>query len=151
MKIYIISDTHFNHKNIIQLAGRPENFESIIKDNLLVVKDILIHLGDISFGSDKEYSNWFKNTLSCRTFLIKGNHDKKSTEWYLENGWDWVGERMDITYKGKKLCFTHEPIEYNGDYNIHGHLHEKEGIGGNHILISLEKNNYKPYLLEKLL
>ena len=53
MKYYIISDTHFNHKdNMVKWCGRPENYEELLTKSLkqLTEKDILIHLGDITIG-----------------------------------------------------------------------------------------------------
>ena len=54
--IYLISDTHFNHKNIAKYCNRPENFNELIWENLGKLKkgDLLIHLGgDICFfGKD---------------------------------------------------------------------------------------------------
>ena len=53
MKIYIISDTHFNHENIIKYCNRPfkdinEMNDAIIDNwNRIVKKDeIVYHLGD---------------------------------------------------------------------------------------------------------
>ena len=53
-KIYIISDTHFGHYNLIKNNIRPVAFEQRIMQNLyslnLTEHDLLIHLGDFCWG-----------------------------------------------------------------------------------------------------
>ncbi|MBI5402500.1 MAG: metallophosphoesterase [Ignavibacteriae bacterium] len=156
------TDTHFNHKQLIQY-GRPQNFEEKIKKGLIsIVKedDLLIHLGDVCIGNDIESNNWFKENLKCKTYLIRGNHDKKSTKFYLENGWDVVADRIDINMFGKKMCFTHFPIAWDGyfDINYHGHFHDTDHrrnepgfnkiLSGYNKLISLEYTNYQPIIIK---
>ena len=162
MKIIITTDTHFGHKQLIEY-GRPKDFEVKIKKALQQVvtsDDLLIHLGDVCIGDDIEHNNWFKNRLGCRTHLIRGNHDCKSIKWYLENGWDSVADRMDIEMFGKKMCFTHMPVAWDGyfDVNYHGHFHDTDHrrfepefnrvLSGYNKLIALEDTNYKPIVLK---
>lgn len=162
MRIILTTDTHFNHDKLIEY-GRPKGFENKIKDALLKeVKqdDLLIHLGDICVGNDIENSNWFKTRLKCKTYLVRGNHDKKSIKWYFKNGWDVVAERLDINMFGKKMCFTHKPVAWDGyfDVNYHGHFHDTDHrrkdpkfngiLSGHNKLIALEFNNYKPVIMK---
>jgi len=79
MSIYIISDTHFNHKNMIEYCGRPENFEDLIWENLKKIPSDaqLFHLGDICLGKDIEVHQRL-STYPFNKTLISGNHDKKS-------------------------------------------------------------------------
>ncbi len=67
MKIYITTDTHFDHANMIKYCGRPENFNEIIWKGLEQIKnnDILIHLGDLCIGNDVE------NHFHLRGLLLK--------------------------------------------------------------------------------
>ena len=81
MKIYVTSDTHFNHENIIKYCKRPyENAnkrnESLIKNWNKVVKkeDDIFHLGDFGFGTKEELKSIF-NRLNGKKYLIMGNHD----------------------------------------------------------------------------
>jgi calcineurin-like phosphoesterase family protein len=55
MKTYIITDTHFNHKNIIDYCNRPQNFEEIVWKGLEELpKDcLLIHLGDVCRSEER--------------------------------------------------------------------------------------------------
>jgi calcineurin-like phosphoesterase family protein len=166
MNIWVTTDTHFSHKLILEKNLRPSNFEDKIKKGLLnCVKegDLLIHLGDVCLGNDIENHNWFKKNLHCKTYLIRGNHDRKSMGWYLGNGWDSVSERLDINLFGKRICFTHIPIPEDGnfDINLHGHFHNtnhrrneprfNEILTEKHKLIALEYVNYLPLKLNKII
>ena len=58
-KVYLISDTHFNHAKIATYCDRPENFtETLIRNWVATVKhdDTVIHLGDVFIGKT---SGWF--------------------------------------------------------------------------------------------
>ena len=67
MKLYVTSDTHFNHKNIIEYCDRPfkdiyEMNETIINNWNQVVKeeDIIYHLGDYGFGKKENLQEIFE-------------------------------------------------------------------------------------------
>src|SRR3989344_4198295 len=83
MKIFIISDTHFHHKNIIEYSNRP--FKSVEEmdsemirrwNNKIGKEDIVIHLGDFALGNEKEVKE-LKDSLNGTILLLMGNHDHK--------------------------------------------------------------------------
>ncbi len=167
MKYWITTDTHFNHYKLLEY-GRPNNFEAKIERGFKQIKssDVLIHLGDICIGKDMEMHNKYIKPLQARgvkTILCRGNHDRKSFEWYLNNGWDFACETFDMKYKGDKIMFSHIPIAYNNNYkyNIHGHFHDSDhhhheafivAIKNNkQILLALEYTNYQPVTIDYLL
>ncbi len=83
MNIFVTSNTHFNHKNIIKYCHRPfkdveEMNEAIISNwnNSVTNDDIIYHLGDFCFGAKEELKQIF-NRLNGQKYLIMGNHDKK--------------------------------------------------------------------------
>ena len=151
MKIFVISDTHFNHKNIIKYANRPfknieEMNEEIIKrwNNKVGNGDVVIHLGDFGMGSAKEITE-IKNKLNGTIILLKGNHDYKAIK---EAGFLLARGSLEV----EDMIFSHSPLSKKeipkGFTNIHGHIHEKESFNG--VNISIEKTNYEPLELEKL-
>lgn len=165
MKIFAISDTHFNHQMLVEKGYRPADFETRM---LLAIEhaqgDLLIHCGDFAIGNDdmavKKYifaARFFKKKI-----LVRGNHDGKSDAWYMERGFDLVCESMVNTYFGKKIIFTHIPILKTDkfDFNIHGHLHgklhRKEDMDAAnydprwHKDLAPEIHNYAPVNLQKL-
>ena len=165
MKIFIISDTHFNHtKPMVDWCGRPENFEELLWKGLEKLPEdcLLIHLGDICIGNDLEVHNAIAD-LPYRKVLVKGNHDSKSNSWYFEHGWDFVCDRFDFEMFGKKIAFTHIPIAWDGyhDFNIHGHFHNSDHRrqepelqkikNGYQKLYAPEYENYLPVKLSKFL
>lgn len=151
MKIWITSDTHLDHRNIIRYCDRPFNSveemnEAIIKNwNERVGKDdLVIHLGDFCKG-DAEKIKEFRNKLNGIIILILGNHDFKVNEscgFIIVNGSLVIGD----------VIFSHEPIPLeeipHGMVCVHGHIHEKKSYSG--INVSVERIDYKPIELNGL-
>ena len=169
---FLIADTHFLHNNIIKYCGRPYHYNELLEENMrktLTRDDVLIHLGDICLGRDAYVHARYINPLPCKKILIRGNHDKQSSKWYLEHGWDVVFEKtMYLLTKYGNVILSHKPIWpipkfYR--YNIHGHLHNKKPrtwrclllkmanwfVGKRHILVSVEDLNYRPVALDNLI
>jgi len=153
-KIWVITDTHFNHPGIIEM-GRPEDYQEQILYNWRVVvddNDLVIHLGDVIFNRQTELKG-IMDSLPGTKILVRGNHDHRPS-WYLNRGFTWACDAME--YRG--VYFTHIPSRHlppGCEVNIHGHLHT-----GNHrldeiakrpwhIKLSLEEVGYRPILLEE--
>lgn len=158
--IYLTTDTHFNHKNIIKYCDRPIDYEKQIVDGFktLSQEDTLIHLGDICIGNDLQVHEEIIVPIKAKKILVKGNHDPKSNEWYLRNGWDFVCTHFYDKFFGTKILFSHIPVHWDGiyDVNIHGHLHNmshrkqiytQQGIN---YLLSLEIEGYDLFCLRKI-
>ena len=179
MKIHIISDTHLNHFKIAEYCDRPDNWEQQIVDNLVNMEtNLLIHLGDVSLGNDVEWHNTFA-FLPCKRWLILGNHDGKSMNWYMDHGWDFVARNFTMYLYGLRILFSHRPYPFppmktvtrelardgtfsevmvdkhrsNFDINIHGHIHNKKGIELEDWQkpFILEEQGYKPIELKEFL
>lgn len=161
MKIYIFSDSHFNHKNIIEYCNRPYNHEDLMITGLKQIneEDCLIHLGDICIGSD-DYVHGMLGSIKCHKILVLGNHDSKSWSWYMEHGWDFVCENFQLTYCGKIIRFSHKPSPWDGvwEINVHGHLHnlghrenEYKELKQWHRLYAPELMDYRPVELSNFI
>jgi calcineurin-like phosphoesterase family protein len=160
-KIFLISDTHFGHKNILSFAERPfvdlkEMEEKLISNwNSAVGKnDTIYHLGDFSFEKFDETKRIF-DQLNGIKHLILGNHDRRSSRTYWRRvGFDIVSGNPILIRK--KYLLSHEPIVYNiGDFiNIHGHTHAGNhrpfDSANVHINVSVEAINYKPIEIGEL-
>lgn len=152
MNYWILTDTHFGHSLMHKYCERPEDFEERIFKKVhskVRADDVLIHLGDFCIGKDEYWHQKFMLMCSCKKWLIRGNHDNKSTTWYHRNGWDLVADRVHLNIFGKTIIFSHRPIDDDGDYiNIHGHHHNtghhpEDETDKRHKLIFLE-HEYSP-------
>lgn len=153
MKMFLISDTHFNHTNIIKYCDRPfhsahemnealiYNWNSVVSEN-----DIIYHLGDFGLGNDEQVKA-ITSRLNGKKILILGNHDvRRGIERWKSLGFYEVYKKE---FRVGKYILTHRPIEISKDYiNIFGHIHNKEPHesfnSNNHINVSVEVTNYYP-------
>ena len=155
--IYLASDHHWFHKNIIKYANR--HFSSVEEMDALMIddwnktissKDTIYHLGDFAFGNKNQITE-LVSRLNGTKILIKGNHEKKSAKWYQECGFNSVidgGVILDDYY-----LLTHKPIHINElspFVNIHGHTHQHNMSSKCYINVSVEQINYTPMLFEKI-
>jgi calcineurin-like phosphoesterase family protein len=154
---WFISDTHFFHANILKFTGddgkviRPFNDitdmnEYIIRkwNNTVSSHDKVYHLGDVTFKYGKEF-NELMSRLKGQKRLILGNHDKlKGTElmkWF-EKVELWKG------FKDGDFTATHIPLRLeslrDGNFNVHGHIHQNKMEDPHYINMCVEHWNYTP-------
>lgn len=152
MTIWIISDTHFMHKNIIKYCNRPfktvEEMDEVMISNWnqsIDKDDVVIHLGDFSLGS-KIKRGELRSKLNGTIILILGSHDGSKYR-IAKDGFIVVDSPILID----DFVFTHKPIGIVPDdkWNIHGHIHEKE-TSGRRVNVSVEQMDYKPIKLNNL-
>lgn len=168
--IWVISDTHFAHNNIIKYCDRPfkdaeeqdwklvENWNKLVKPN-----DKVYHLGDVYMTAKREYIDNLLSHLNGKKRLILGNHD---------NGRDQIlhkhFEKIDVwrMFNQFGLLLTHVPVHpttignktnrHDQPYklkNIHGHTHtnaEPNGDTKNYKCVCVELTDYKPVNIEEL-
>lgn len=165
MHYWLISDTHFNHTKLEEWGGRSGDWQEQMWKGIYSIpqKDTLIHLGDICIGNDLEIHGQFPNqSLGIKKILVRGNHDKKSLQWYQAHGWDFACDGLEMLFEGHYLHLTHRPARPQGNttWNIHGHthgnLHRSEEYVDFYspeynIDISPEIVGYKPIRLDTLL
>lgn len=152
MTIFLISDTHFGHENIIGYCGRPfacaaEMDEALVDRWNAVVRpsDHVYHLGDVAMK--KPHLDIVKR-LSGHKRLVFGNHDIFEVKHYLAAGFEKV---MGLRVLDG-LIFTHIPIHHGsmGRFraNVHGHVHNNEALALPYINVSVEVIDYTPVALE---
>lgn len=164
-RIFLISDSHFGHKNIIKYCNRPfDNVEdmnsTLIKNWNSVVdnEDYVYHLGDFGLGTKNELIA-IGNKLNGHKILVMGNHDHMSKTAYKECGFDKVEKGpLRLRFDGDKIVYllSHYPISNleDNECNIFGHIHNQH----NHLVqppktycVSVERINYTPIEFEELL
>ena len=166
--IYLTSDLHFFHDNIIEHCERPCTIEVhvawILNKINSVVKpgDIVYHLGDFAYGSNAKFSRLqevFSQLNGTWRFII-GNHDKEKQLEALCQGTphEVLGEYHSFYYKKRKIVMLHYPMEtWDGkgrgrnSIHFHGHIHNKKitEIENRHN-VCLD-NEHKVYLLDDFL
>lgn len=131
-KTYFISDTHFNHKNIIKYCNRPfkdigEMNKTLIENwnNIVTDFDTVFHLGDVALTKEKEMKELIPK-LNGKKILLKGNHDTKSKMFFVDAGF-WVVVDSPLKLNNEKLILSHKPLKDTeipeGYINVHGHIH----------------------------
>lgn len=166
-KLWLISDTHFGHKNIIKFQQRPETHEEImLSEWVWRVRegDQILHLGDVFMGKQGNPKRWaaILSRMPGEKYLIKGNHDKATDALYELAGFTIIDPFVHFP-----LLFSHKPATVNSVFNswmwetnIHGHIHgnvlgqnpadpEDDCIipGKNYLNVSVEVTDFKPIAL----
>ena len=159
---WIISDTHFFHENIGRYCNRPENWQELIIKNwndLISPDESVLHLGDFALGKKSNFEQ-LTSMLNGRLFLIQGNHDRLSQSFCEAHGVILIKNSLQVELENQiKLIFSHRPIVplEDGWINLHGHIHnvppppEGSNLGPNHINMSVEVREYRPWRLGDIL
>ena len=152
--VYITSDTHFGHKNIVRGTTNwrtqdgeipidsTRDFQTIEQMNERLIDginhhvgqdDTLIMLGDVSFGGFDNIGKFLERLICHNIHLILGNHDH-----HIENNRDFVKERflsvqhyMEININDRNFVLCHYPLQSwhgmnKGVIHLHGHVHLPE-------------------------
>ena len=150
-KVWLCSDSHYGHKNICRGVtswrlpdGRipiekTRDFDTIEQMNEAIVDginsvvgqdDILIHLGDFSFGGFENIQK-FRDRIICKEIrLILGNHDThiENNKGDVQELFTSVNHYTRLLYKNKTFVLCHFPISSwdslnKGHIHLHGHVH----------------------------
>lgn len=177
--IWITSDPHYDHKNIVEGESdwgpghykRPfqtrAQMNKIIVDNINAVAqkgDRLICLGDWNMGGMKNVEA-FRSQLNCAHIdLIFGNHDGRHGSDYgnivYKKCFEFVGFYKEEFIKDKFFVMFHYPINswnHMGKGAIHafGHTHkspqERFFNGGKSMDVGVDGNNMKPYNIDEVI
>ena len=150
-EVWIFSDPHYNHSNICRgttnwrtVEGeipieQTRDFATLEKMNESIINginwnvgqdDILICLGDWSFGGF-EYIEEFRNRIVCKNVhLVLGNHDHhiERNRGDIQKIFTSVSDYETLIIDKKTFRLFHYPIQSwngmnNGDIHLHGHVH----------------------------
>ena len=97
-----------------------ENWNNTVTDF-----DTVFHLGDVSLTIESDMKELIPK-LKGKKALIRGNHDKKSKDFFRNVGFDFILE-SPVKLDNEKLILSHKPLKDteipDGYVNIHGHIH----------------------------
>lgn len=171
-KIFFISDTHFDHTNIIRYCNRPFNSTEEMNDamlhnwnNTVKSRDIVFFLGDMTFGKGSRSADYWLDKLNGNIFFIRGFRHDKCTGKRVQHDRiykkDSVFDNFILKYKDKIFFLTHDPANVPLDWKewaICGHHHNNYpeefpliNKKTKRINVSVELLGYKPIELNELL
>lgn len=187
-KLFFTSDTHYNHANICRATTRwttssqfnfrefdsLEHMNQALVDNInskVGQDDILIHLGDWSFGGFESIEE-FRSKLVCKNIhLVLGNHDhhiernKGDVQKLFSSVQHYIN--LDVRRPGRnlnemdkyKFVLMHFPIASwdglkDGVIHLHGHVHlspDKRISRGKAMDVGVEGNGLMPISMDEVL
>ena len=175
--IWVTSDTHFNHVNILRFTDDDGNFtrkfSSVDEMNEIMIDrwnsrvkpgDKVYHLGDVLFGDRQKDGPAILSRLNGKKRLVVGNHDviygnqgQNVLHRYFQRIYMW---RM---MPEKNILMTHVPVHpsvlresrFEGDsnmINVHGHIHQNKSPDGPYKCVCVDQPgvDYYPIHIEEL-
>lgn len=170
--IWVSSDPHFRHKNILKFTHREggerirPQFETIEEMDEYILQmhnetvkpgDKWYCLGDVMMGEKEGFAAFFAKLHGSKR-LIPGNHD--DIKWLAAGGF-FQKIQLWRVFREHGLVFTHVPVHAssllrpmeNDDQeviNVHGHIHQNKSPVGPYVNLSMEAIDYKPVHLEEI-
>ena len=157
--IWLVSDTHINHANIIKYCDRPFSDVNVMNEEIVAAwnkavqdDDIIVHTGDFTIA--RRPSQLGLKTLELiaslkgRKVLVYGNHDSKHFQQHLKSlGWCVMPEIL-----GDGFRIIHSPYKprtrelYDDNLvTIHGHSHGSLGLNtAQRIDVGIDVFKYRP-------
>ena len=183
--IFFTSDSHYSHSNLCKAttnwsdSSKTRDFKSLEHMNSAIVNaindkvgenDVLIHLGDFSFGGFQNIEEFRRRIICKNIHLILGNHDH-----HIERNKDGVrflfssvnhyavlnlrrpGRDKEMEKYSIVLC--HFPIASwdsmnQGRIHLHGHVHlepHNKIAEGRAMDVGVDGNGMEPYSLDEIL
>jgi len=177
--IWLISDTHFGHANILKFTDndgnliRGDRFSSIEEMNETMVEnwnktvkpgDLVYHLGDVFMGPKEDFLKLWK-WLPGSKRLVLGNHD--DAKFFIKNE---LVTKVVVwrEFHEHGLLLSHIPLDPSGlmryrhaapvnDHkgqrmlkNVHGHIHQNPSPTDHHFCVCVEHIDYTPIHIEEV-
>ncbi len=158
--IFLISDLHLGHANIIRYCSRPFLSDDVAEMDRVLIQnwnctiapaDPVYYLGDLRYGKNALPVSQYREQLNGTITFIAGNHDDKT-----------VGAVPSKTlgYGNYRFLFVHDPAEAPGTFDgwvIHGHHHNNDlrrypfvNFEKRRINVSAEVLGYAPVGMQEL-
>lgn len=161
MNTWLISDTHFGHKNILNFKRSDgevlRKFHDVYHMDQHMIsawnavvrpEDKVYHLGDVAMCNITRLTEIFSQ-LPGRKILIKGNHDTLKLSQYAN-----LFSDVRAYHVLDKILLAHIPVHpesmarWRGQ--IHGHLHYNKVKDPRYYNVSVECIDYTPINFEKI-
>jgi calcineurin-like phosphoesterase family protein len=148
--IFLISDLHFGHANIIRYCSRPFFFPDVGEMDHVLIKNWnytispanhVYYLGDLRYGSDEVSAGYYRNKLRGRINFVQGNHDVREPD---------AASIVLLEHGGFRFCLVHNPSDAPEGFDgwvIHGHHHNNNLIKYPFINFELRRINVSAEVL----
>ena len=169
--IFLTSDTHFNHTNILKYEPNTRPFATIEEMNEVIIsnwnkvvseEDTVYVLGDFFMGLLTEIEPIFKR-LNGKVVLVRGNHDTNNRLEYYRNLGIEIKDIEYIQYKGRFFILNHFPNESEEFIRmitkdnsevvwLYGHIHSNapKGYVNGTYHIGMDTNDLTPISLQQI-
>ena len=159
-QVWVWSDLHLGHDNIIGYANRPFADAAAMDDALYASwldtvgeDDTLLFVGDLAMRRALSDDTWarVKSGAGSVKHLVLGNHDLTGSGELRVSGFDLISSVACIEGDPPIIC-THLPLKSlpEGWVNVHGHTHDDPPRPSPHINVSVEQLDYAPVALDRL-
>jgi calcineurin-like phosphoesterase family protein len=127
--IFVISDLHLGHANIIRYCSRPFLYSDVDEMNSVLIRNWnsvicpatrVYHLGDLRYGKESLPIPHYRDQLAGMVTFIEGNHD--------DHELDTVRSTV-LEYDGMRFLLIHDPDDAPPSFDgwvIHGHYHNND-------------------------
>ena len=163
--MWLTSDTHFGHTNIIKYSERP--FETVEEMNAILIqnwnavvgrRDVVWHLGDFAYDGRAGVLKYAPQ-LNGKIHVLIGNHDNPN---HLAEafGSGRVFDTREIKYQGTRIFLSHYahrvwPSSHKGSFHAYGHSHGnldiQYGPWGRSMDVGVDCHGYGPLHIDKFL
>jgi calcineurin-like phosphoesterase family protein len=159
-EVFVASDLHLGHANIIHYCARPFCFENpggmddvLVRNWNATVKpdDRAFFLGDLSYNRRGAPVRDARGRLSGRITYVRGNHDGGIRD---------AVDEITLDYRGIRFLMVHDPKYVPDTYDgwvVHGHTHNNRLADypffdpvNRRINVSVEVIGYRPVALSWL-
>jgi calcineurin-like phosphoesterase family protein len=184
--LWFTSDTHYNHTNICRATTSWKDSDAVTRDFSSLERmneelifwinkrvgqdDILIHLGDWSFGGFESIKE-FRDRIICQNVhLVLGNHDHhiRNNRDNVQSLFSSVHDYLDLDVRwwvaGKKkeharfICMHYPIASWNGmndgAIHLHGHVHLPKHLrmaAGKAMDVGVDGNDLEPIEMDDIL
>lgn len=158
--VWVWSDLHFGHDNIIRYTHRPFADADAMNQALYAnwaatvgADDAVLFLGDVAMRKAVGEATWQRIRHAPGRFkqLVVGNHDLTGAGQLRVDGFDDICALLRAD-GDPPLLFTHMPLSAvpEGWVNVHGHTHAAPLTRSPHINVSVEHIRYRPLALPRI-
>jgi calcineurin-like phosphoesterase family protein len=158
--VFVISDLHLGHANIIRYCSRPFLFSDVEEMNRVLIGNWnsvvtpdtrIYHVGDLRYGAESLPVQDYRSQLRGRITFIEGNHDDHELD---------AVPHVTLDYGGFRFLLIHDPANAPSSFDgwvIHGHHHNNDlrnfpfmNFSARRINVSAEVLGYVPISLDEI-